>query len=327
ALVTGGAGFVGSHLCERLIAEGWRVTALDDLSAGSDRNLAALRSEPRFNLEVGSAADSALVERLASRVTAVFHLSALVGVRQVMEDTVRTIETNQRTTETVLRAAADRKLRLLLASSSEVYGSSQKTTFSESDCAVIGPSGERRWGYAAGKLLNEFHAFAYHHSHGLPVTVVRIFNAVGPRQSGSSGMVLPTFVGQALRGEPITVYGDGSQRRCFCFVGDVVKCLVALVDCPAAVGGVFNVGADREISMLELARKVKELTASDSPIVSRSYCEVFGEDFADMKRRVPDVSRLRAAIGYTPHTPLEEILRLVIEAERAGHESGCRARS
>jgi UDP-glucose 4-epimerase len=317
ALVTGGAGFIGSHLCERLVAEGWRVTALDDLSTGSEANLAALRSEPRFALEVGSATEAAVVERLASRATAVFHLAAVVGVRRVMEDTVQTIEKNLHTTETVLRAASSRKLRLLVTSTSEVYGANPKKAFQESDDSVIGPSRHRRWCYAAGKLLDEFHAYAYHHSHGLPVTIVRLFNTVGPRQVGHYGMVVPTFVAQALGGEPITVYGDGSQRRCFSYVGDVVKCLVALIACPAAVGEVFNVGGDREISMMDLARKVKDLTGSASPIVTKSYREVFGENFVDMERRLPDVTRLRAAIGYAPDTELEEILRRVIAAERS----------
>jgi len=317
ALVTGGAGFVGSHLCEHLAENGWAVTAVDDLSTGSRENLVSLSDNPDFRLEVGRAGDRDLVERLADRADVIFHLAAVVGVRKVMEDTVETIEKNLHTTEVVLKAAARRKVPFLITSTSEVYGSNRKEAFREDDESVIGNSRHRRWCYAAGKLLDEFHAYAYHHSHGLPVVITRLFNTIGPRQVGHYGMVVPTFVGQALRGEAITVHGDGSQRRCFAYVKDTVKCLAALVDSEHARGEVFNVGSDTEITIMDLAKKVKELTGSDSEIVTRSYSEVYGEDFVDMERRLPDVSKLRGAIGFAPETPLEEILWAVIASERS----------
>lgn len=317
ALVTGGAGFVGSHLVELLVGGGWGVTVIDDLSTGSLENLAALEGDPALRVEQSSAADEALLERLGRGADVVYHLAAVVGVRKVMEDTVETIEKNLHTTEAVLRFAASGGRRLLIASTSEVYGSNPKEAFAEQDDSIIGNSRHRRWCYAAGKLLDEFHAYAYHYSARLPVTIARLFNIIGPRQVGHYGMVVPTFVGQALRGEPITVHGDGSQRRCFASVKEVVRCLAALAGCEGAVGEVFNVGSGREISIMELARKVKEMTGSASPIVTRSYREVYGEDFVDMERRVPDVSRLRAAIGFAPQAPLEEVLAEIIEHMRA----------
>jgi len=317
ALITGGAGFIGSHLCELLVADGWRVTVVDDLSTGSMRNLSALEGDARLRVLVSPAGDEALLKELARDVSVVFHLAAVVGVRKVMENTVETIEKNLHTTETVLRVCKLHRLRLLTASSSEVYGANPKAAFSEEDDSIIGNSRHRRWCYAAGKLMDEFHAYAYYYATALPVTIVRLFNTVGPRQVGRYGMVVPTFVRQALTGEPITVYGDGSQRRCFSMVGDVVRCMQALADCPAAVGRVFNIGSTQEISIMDLARKVKEMTASSSPIVLKSYEEVYGEDFVDMDRRVPDVSRLKAAIGFAPETPLEKTLQTVIEDIRS----------
>lgn len=313
ALVTGGAGFIGSHLTELLIAGGWRVTVVDDLSTGSLDNLAALQGHPDLVVETSSAADGELLERVAADAHAVFHLAAVVGVRKVMENTVETIEKNLHTTEAVLRFASRHRKRLLITSTSEVYGSNPKKAFSEEDDSIIGNSRHRRWCYAAGKLLDEFHAYAYYHSESLPVTIARLFNTIGPRQVGHYGMVVPTFVGHALRGEPLTVHGDGTQRRCFGAVSEVVRCLVALIDCGEAVGTVFNVGSDREISIMDLARKIKEMTASDSPVVTRSYREVYGEDFVDMERRVPDISRLRKAIGFAPQAPLEDTLSEIIE--------------
>jgi UDP-glucose 4-epimerase len=317
-LVTGGAGFIGSHLCELLVAAGWRVAAVDDLSTGCEANLATLRAEPRFSLEVSPAGDAIRLERLAGECEAIFHLAAVVGVRRVMENTVETIEKNLHTTETVLRAAARFGRRLLVTSTSEVYGSNPKGAFSEGDVSMIGDSRMRRWCYAAGKLLDEFHAFAYHQSSGLPVTVVRLFNTIGPRQVGRYGMVVPTFVGQALRGEPLTVHGSGEQSRCFAWVGDVVRCIVALCDCPAAVGEIFNIGSDREVSIMELARMVLSLSGSRSQIVTRSHQEVYGENFADMERRQPDLSKLRRAIGFVPQTTLEEALTAILTAMRGG---------
>jgi len=317
ALVTGGAGFIGSHLCELLLAQGWRVTAVDDLSTGSIANVRVAERDPRFRLYVSSADDEALLKGLAADADVIFHLAAVVGVRKVMESAVGTIERNLHTTETVLKVANLFRLRLLLTSTSEVYGANPRESFREDDDSIIGNSRHRRWAYAAGKLLDEFHAFAYYYSSSLPVTVVRLFNTIGPRQVGQYGMVVPTFVSQALAGRPITVHGDGSQRRSFTYVLDVVRCLYELAVRPEAAGQVYNIGSDQEISVMDLALKVKAMTASSSEVVRQSYQEVFGESFVDMERRRPDVSKLRAAIGYAPDTPLDAMLKAVIEDLRA----------
>jgi UDP-glucose 4-epimerase len=321
ALVTGGAGFIGSHLCEYLVARGWRVTALDDLSTGSIRNLAALEGNKRFRLFVGSAADAELVQKLCADAEVVFHLAAVVGVRKVMENAVETIERNLHATETVLKACNLYRLKVVITSTSEVYGAHSRERFREDDDSVIGSSRHRRWCYAASKLLDEFHAFAYYYATSLPIVLVRLFNTIGPRQVGHYGMVVPTFTAAALRNEPLVVHGDGSQRRCFTAVSDVVRCLHDLAASPKAVGQVFNVGGTQEISIMHLARKVRAMTRSRSEIVCRSYAEVYGENFTDMERRVPDVSRLRAAIGFVPRTPLERMLRTVI-ADLRGREPG-----
>lgn len=312
ALVTGGAGFVGSHLCELLLEQGWAVTVVDDLSTGAIDNVRHLESRPDFQVYVGSAAERELLEPLVAEADTVFHLAAVVGVRKVMEDTVSTIEKNLHTTETVLRACNRYRRRFLVTSTSEVYGANPKASFTEDDDAIIGPSRYRRWCYAAGKLLDEFHAYAYHYSTELPMTIVRLFNTVGPRQVGHYGMVVPTFVGQALRGEPITVYGDGTQKRCFTYVKDVVRCLYELAVRGNTVGEVYNVGSQQEVSIGDLAATVKSMTESASPVVYKSYSEVYGEDFVDMERRVPNTDKLAAAIGYRPETPLEPMLESII---------------
>lgn len=309
ALITGGAGFIGSHLADHLLMSGWRVTALDDLSTGKVENVAHLEGTDTFRLVVGSAADRSLITELAPEVTTVFHLAAVVGVRRVIDDSVGTIERNLHCTEEVLRACNKYRLRLLITSTSEVYGSGSRERFRESDDAIIGNSRHRRWSYAASKLLDEFYAFAYHYSSALQVTVVRLFNTIGPKQVGHYGMVVPTFIRQALRGEPITVYGDGSQRRCFTHVKDVVRCLKGLIDDDKTAGQIFNIGSDNEISILALAEKIREMTGSSSKVVFKSYEEGYGEDFRDMERRVPDTTMLKDALGYVPDTPLEEILQ------------------
>lgn len=323
ALVTGGAGFIGSHLCEHLLQQDWRVTALDDLSTGSIRNIRHLEPNPDFRLVVGSAGNEELLERLLPETSLVFHLAAVVGVRKVMDDTVTTIEKNSHTTETVLRACARWHLRLLTASTSEVYGANPKPMFHEEDDAIIGNSRHRRWCYAAGKLLDEFHAYAYHDSKALPVTVVRLFNTIGPRQVGHYGMVVPSFVTQALRGAPLTIYGDGHQRRCFTNVRDVVRVLFDLGQRPEAVGRTYNIGSQEEVTIIELAERIIRMTGSGSGIVFQSYAEVFGEDFVDMERRVPDTGRLQALLGYVPDTPLETTLREVVDAMRDSTQEGC----
>jgi UDP-glucose 4-epimerase len=313
ALVTGGAGFIGSHLVEHLLDEGWRVTVLDDLSTGNIDNLAGAKGREGLTVRIGSADDEALLRRLADGVDTVFHLAAVVGVRKVMEDTAATIERNFHASETVLRICNLYRLRLLLASTSEVYGSSPEATLAEDDDAVIGTSRHRRWCYAAGKLLDEFHAYAYYYSAGIPVTIVRLFNTIGPRQLGRYGMVVPTFARQALADEPITVHGDGGQRRCFTHVRDVVRCLAALAGRAEAAGEIYNIGGGEEISILRLAERIRDLAGSASPIRHIPYSEVYGEDFVDMRRRRPDTAKLRGVLGFAPATPLEEALRDVIE--------------
>lgn len=320
ALVTGGAGFIGSHLCEYLLQQEWSVIALDDLSTGSIANIRSLEGHSDFRLAVGSAGDRQLLQELAVDVSVVFHLAAAVGVRKVMEDPVGTIERNLHSTEEVLRVCNERRLRVLITSTSEVYGSNPKELFREEDDSIIGNSRHRRWSYAASKLLDEFHAYAYFHANELPVTIVRLFNTIGPRQVGHYGMVVPTFVSQAFKGEAITVHGDGSQRRCFTYIGDVVRCLYELSLAGGASGNTYNVGNREEISILALAEKIKAMTKSKSPIVFQSYAEAYGEDFVDMERRMPDTSRLFRAIGYAPDTPLEAALQSVIDHTRKSRE-------
>ncbi|MCX7935672.1 MAG: NAD-dependent epimerase/dehydratase family protein, partial [Planctomycetota bacterium] len=280
ALVTGGAGFIGSHLCEHLLADGWSVAAVDDLSTGAIANIKHLEANPAFRLFVGSAAEEDLLREAGRDAQVVFHLAAVVGVKKVIDDPVAAIEKNLRATEAVLRFCNRFRRRLLITSTSEVYGDSPKELFSEDDASVIGNSRHRRWSYAAAKLLDEFHAFAYFYSSALPVTIARLFNTIGPRQVGHYGMVVPTFISQALRQEPITVFGDGEQRRCFTGVRDAVRCLMALAQKPETAGQIYNVGSQEEVSIRQLAEMIKRMTASTSPIVFRSYREAYGEEFS-----------------------------------------------
>jgi UDP-glucose 4-epimerase len=313
ALVTGGAGFIGSHLCEYLLAHGWRVTALDDLSTGLIENVKGMEGNPDFRILVGSAEDGSLLRSLATDLQTVFHLAAVVGVKKVISDSVNTIEKNLHTTETVLRVCNLFRLRLLMTSTSEVYGQNPKELFNEDDDAIIGNSRHRRWSYAASKLMDEFHAYSYYYSTALPVTIARLFNTIGPRQVGHYGMVVPTFTAQALRGETITVYGDGEQKRCFTDVRDVVKCLYELADGMETVGHIYNVGSQQEISIMELAKMIRKMTGSNSEITCKSYQDAYGEEFVDMLRRVPDTARLREAIGFVPSRSLADTLQTVID--------------
>jgi UDP-glucose 4-epimerase len=315
-LITGGAGFIGSHLADAYLARGDEVLALDDLSTGSAENVRHLKGCARFRLVVGSVRDADAVAELVAECDAVVHLAAAVGVRLVVEHPLGTIETNVRGTEVVLAAAAARGRKVLLASTSEVYGLSDRVPFREDDPLVIGPTTTARWGYACSKALDEFLALAYHRERGLPVVIARLFNTVGPRQTGRYGMVLPTFVRQALAGEPITVHGDGMQTRCFCDVSDVVAALVALLDHPGAVGEVFNVGSDYEIAIGELAETVKVLADSRSDLVLVPYSEAHGAGFEDVFRRAPDLGKLRRLIGHRPAVSLEQIVLRVLESQR-----------
>jgi UDP-glucose 4-epimerase len=303
---------VGSHLAEALLGDGHQVMVLDDLSTGSIENIEHLKPNERFSYSIDSVFEPITAE-LIDRADTVFHLAAAVGVRLIVESPVNTIETNVHGTERVLALASKKKKKVVLASTSEVYGKSEAVPFREDHDLVMGPTYKGRWSYACSKAIDEFLALAYYKEKGLPVVIVRLFNTVGPRQTGRYGMVIPNFVRQALKGEPITVFGDGTQSRCFTYVGDVVGALARLAGNDAAVGRVFNVGNDRhEISILDLARKIKEKTGSKSPIELVPYDEAYEEGFEDMPRRVPDLSRIREAIGYTPKVDLDEILDLVI---------------
>src|SRR5262245_55550097 len=312
ALITGGAGFIGSHLAERLIAEGHEVAILDDLSTGSFNNIEHLLGHARFSCTIDSVNDEAAVSRAVDAADRVFHLAAAVGVKLVCDRPVHTIETNVHGTEPVLRAASRSKKLVLVASTSEVYGKGHALPFREDADLVVGPPTKTRWGYATSKLLDEFLALGYWKERQSPVIVVRFFNTVGPRQSSRYGMVLPNFVKRALAGRPLTVHGDGSQTRSFTGVGDVVSAMVKLVHEPKAVGEVFNVGNGAEISIADLALKVRALTGSNSPIEFLPYSAVFDDSFEDMPRRVPDIAKIRRVVGYEPKVHLDEIIQNVI---------------
>ncbi len=308
-LVTGGAGFIGSHLVERLLAEGCRVTVMDDFSTGRPENLAAVRTDPRLRVIEARVSAWAGLDRLAGEADAIYHLAAAVGVELVVRSPIRTIRTNLDETEAVLEAAAGRGVPVLLASTSEVYGKSQREEFREEDDLLIGPPHLGRWSYACSKLMDEFLALAYARERGLPVIVARIFNTVGPRQTGQYGMVLPRFIAAARAGRPLRVYGDGAQTRCFCYVADTVEALARLMRCPAARGEVFNVGSTEEVSILELARRVIAALGSTAPIELVPYDAAYAPGFEDLRRRRPAVDKLERFTGFRPATPLDEIIR------------------
>jgi len=310
-LVTGGAGFIGSHLVEALLARGGEVDIVDDLSTGRAANIEPLKSDPRFHYHIDSVMNGPLVAELVDEADVVFHLAAAVGVFLVVESPVRTIETNVRGTETVLRHAAKKRRKVLLASTSEVYGSTVSARFREDDDLVLGPPTQGRWSYACSKALDEFLALAYHRERGLPVVIARLFNTVGPRQTGRYGMVIPRFVAQALAGGPITVYGEGTQTRAFCHVGDTVRALVGLAGDERAVGQVFNVGSDHEVTINDLAERVRRIVNPEAPIVHVPYDEAYAPGFRDMLRRVPDITKLRQFLGFEPSMPIDGIIESV----------------
>lgn len=315
-LITGGAGFIGSHLSEALLAQGHRVLVIDDLSTGRIRNIEHLKGNTRFEYTLDTVMNRHVMAELVDRADFVYHLAAAVGVKLIVESPVRTIETNVRGTEVVLEIANKKKKPVLIASTSEVYGKSSKVPFSEDDDLVLGATTRGRWSYACSKALDEFLAIAYFHEKKLPIVVARLFNTVGPRQTGRYGMVLPTFVKQALASRPITVFGDGTQSRCFCDVGDVVAALVPLISKEEAYGKVFNIGSQEEITILDLARLVKEKLQSDSEIVFIPYDEAYDFGFEDMPRRVPDIRRIRDLVEFEPRTPLPEIIERVADYYR-----------
>jgi nucleoside-diphosphate-sugar epimerase len=317
ALVTGGAGFIGSHLAEALLQAGHEVVVLDDLSTGRLGNLAAVKDHPRLEVTEGSVTDETLVRKLMAGAGVVYHLAAAVGVRLILDRPVGTIETNIVGTETVLRAAREERPRVVLASTSEVYGKNDRVPLSEDDDRVLGPTTKSRWSYACSKAIDEFLGLAYHHEYGVPVTIVRFFNTIGPRQTGRYGMVVPRFVRQALDGGPITVYGDGRQSRCFTDVEDTVRATIALALAPAAVGEVFNVGTTHELTIQTLAEHVRALVGSDAPIVQVPYDEAYQPGFEDLRRRVPDIRKAERVVGYRPRVSLDETLRRVIDHLRS----------
>ena len=311
-LITGGAGFIGSHLAEKLLTQNHAVTVIDNLSTGKFENIQHLVGNPNFRFAIDTITNEVVLDRLASECDVIFHLAAAVGVKLIVENPVHTIETNVGGTEAVLKAALRYRAKVLIASTSEVYGKGNRIPFNEDDDVLLGPTIHSRWAYAASKMMDEFLALAYYHEKGLPVVIFRLFNTIGPRQTGQYGMVAPRFVQQALRNEPLTVYGDGTQRRSFTWVGDAVGAIIKLSQIPEAVGQVFNIGHGKDISILELAQLVKQLTASDSEIDLIPYDQAYAKGFEDMQRRVPDILKIQALAGYQPSKDLPEMLQAII---------------
>ena len=313
ALITGGAGFIGSHLAEALLDAGHEVDVIDNLSTGSIRNIDHLKTNPKFKYVIDTLTNESLLAELIDRNDVIFHLAAAVGVKLIVEQPVHTIETNVHGTEVVLKHANKKKKLVFIASTSEVYGKNTDVPFREDADLVMGATVKHRWAYACSKAIDEFLALAYWKERDLPVIIVRFFNTVGPRQTGQYGMVLPSFVRQALAGEPITVFGDGRQQRSFTYIGDVVGCLLKLVQEKKAVGEVFNIGNKEEVSILQLAELVKAQTGSKSEIVFISYDKAYEAGFEDMPRRVPDLTKVHTLVGYEPKVQLNEIIAKVIE--------------
>jgi len=323
ALVTGGAGFIGSHLAELLLQDGWQVFALDDLSTGARSNIAHLEELPDFHLVVESILSQSVVSELVNRCDVVYHLAAAVGVRLIVEQPVHTMVTNVQGTETVLEYCARYGRRVLVASSSEIYGDHRdERPLSEEDRRVYGPTTEKRWLYADSKAMDEHLALSYHLERGLDAVVVRLFNTVGPRQSGRYGMVIPRFVDKALAGEPLEVHGDGTQTRSFCHVSDTVRALVGLMDATGISGEIFNVGSSERIRIIDLAARIREMTRSDSEVVFVPYEQVYGQGIEDTLHREPATGKIREAIGWTPERDLNQILRDVVEHARTAPISG-----
>lgn len=322
-LITGGAGFIGSHLAEALLNRGAEVAIIDDLSTGSILNIEHLKPNRRFQYVLDTMMNRATLMELVDRADVIMHLAAAVGVRLIVESPVRTIETNIKCTELILALASKKKKKVLITSSSEVYGKASKVPFCEDDDLVLGATDKGRWSYACSKMIDEFLALAYWKEKQVPTAVVRLFNTVGPRQTGQYGMVVPRFIAQSRRGEPITVYGDGSQRRCFTWVGDVVQALITLSDHPGAVGEVFNLGSTEEVTILELAERAKRVTKSKSEVQFVPYERAYTAGFEDMPRRVPSIEKVNRLIGFKPSLRLDGILESVNEyfEER---EKGCR---
>ncbi len=317
ALITGGAGFIGSHLSESLLERGYDVTIIDDLSTGRFENIAHLEGNPNFHYALETITNEGVMDRLVSESDVLFHLAAAVGVDLIVRDPIHTIETNVMGSHVVLQIARRYRRKVLMASTSEIYGKSIKTPFSEDDDRIQGSTTKSRWAYATSKALDEFMALAYYKQVGLPVVVFRLFNTVGPRQSGQYGMVIPRFVQKALAGEPIEVYGTGKQTRCFCNVTDVVRAVSDLAETPDVLGQVYNIGSEEEVTILQLAERIKERAGSSSEIKLITYEEAYDSGFEDMQRRVPDIRKINAAIGWTPTRDLNTTIDEVIAYHRA----------
>jgi UDP-glucose 4-epimerase len=313
SLITGGAGFIGSHLAEELLRRGEGVWVIDDLSTGRYENVAHLAGNPKFHLQIDTIMDQGVMEGLIDRCDLVYHLAAAVGVRLIVDKPVETMETNILGAEIVLKLANREKKKVIVSSSSEIYGKSDNVPFKEDDDRILGSTTMRRWCYSCSKAIDEFLALAYHQEKKSPVVIARMFNTVGPRQTGQYGMVVPRFVQSALLGHPIQVYGDGEQTRCFTYVDDVVEALIGLAHSPQAEGEIFNVGSEEEISINELAKMVKRLTKSRSPIEHLPYEKAYEKGFEDMRRRVPDLTKIRSLIGFRPKVNLEEMLLKIID--------------
>ncbi len=311
ALITGGAGFIGSHLAEALLTRGLEVEIIDDLSTGRFDNIAHLEKNPRFSYVIDTIMDVELMDKLIGRADVIYHLAAAVGVKYIIEHPLKALQVNIKGTEIVLELANKKKQKVLIASTSEIYGKSDKMPFSEEDDRVIGSTQISRWGYATSKAVDEFLALAYFREKRLPVVIVRLFNTVGPRQTGQYGMVIPRFVHQALMNHPLLIYGDGAQSRCFAYVSDVIDGMIRLMEHPAAVGNVFNLGSQEEITIRDLAHKVKLLCESKSDIIQIPYEQAYEQGFEDMRRRVPDLTKVHNLIGYQPQVLLDEILQNV----------------
>ncbi len=318
ALVTGGAGFIGSHLAERMLKDGHRVMVIDNLSTGSLRNIETFRNKPDFAFTEGDIRDAKLMENLTQQCDVIFHLAAAVGVQLVADKPVQTIETNIGGTETVLNVANKFGKKILIASSSEVYGKNESVSFHEDDDIVLGSTSLSRWSYACSKAVDEFLGLAFHQQYGLEVIIARFFNTIGPRQTGRYGMVVPRFVQWALKNEPILIYGTGKQRRCFCCVADLVEAIIDLMNCPQTVGKVYNIGSTEEIDIESLADKIIEMTGSKSRKEFVPYHVAYGRPIEDMMRRVPCLERIKKAIGWEPKTPLTDALQMIIEEKTPG---------
>jgi len=317
-LVTGGAGFIGSHLCERLLERGDEVFVIDNLSTGSFNNIRHLKDKKNFHLVITETTDRKVLEPIIAQCDVIYHLAAAVGVMKIIAEPIRTIETNVLGTHTILTLAAKYNKKILISSTSEVYGKANSIPFKENDDCVLGPTLKSRWSYACSKILDEFLAFAYYKEKGLPVVIVRLFNIVGPRQTGRYGMVIPRFVKQALEGKPMTVFGDGKQSRCFLHVSEAVEALIKVTENEEAVGQVVNIGSTEETTIEELARKVKQITNSSSEIIYVPYDEAYETGFEDMKRRIPDITKANKLIGFKPTKDIDFIIKSIIEWVKSG---------